>query len=502
MFDGPLDIRTRSMPEKFGGEMIFNPARIATLKEMLVPHFDANNMLKDTFPFARLRWEWNNRVMSHSNAYVPMGPLDPFYVPGSYTDGEGAQDAAATINNDMSAAVELALRWRILGDPQDGFAVIRILKAWGTLKEFSTLNDSRLVWCNRWPIFIEAASMVRDHPAYDWQVHASLQDVTRRALFMSTTDKTNNWATWGVCFEMAAAAFLNDRKLFDRAIYRWRTVFDAAVVNNIPVTEIYRQGANQGDGRTGLWYSNYFVLALTCAAEYARSNGEWLYDYSNKDSSFKGLYENVRHWTRYPAPTNIMTYVNFALGSVGHWVSHIRMSLSTEGAELKARVTQAGNSGVRSEYYPVRQGDTVSVRLRLRKPGTAIPARAAIRFDNGVFIYGDYVNTAEGFTEYTVSGPVPQGASTAAALFFVTGALDDNVFMADDAELRIGGYPYNSSGTPTQTVRNLAHDFILGALWPSPEGSWIMNQFATGSDREFYGIRCAVPAYYGRPLYG
>jgi hypothetical protein len=357
--------RTLSRPQKFGSPVFFTAGRVGTLREMLgLP--DARGMVATSD--ARVNYEWNMRVMAHPLDYEPLGPLDPWHIDEHY-DPEGSSNAEqlAIVNGDGEAAVDLAVRWLVLDDEAAGAAAIRILEAWSTIGSFDTNAGSALNWENKWPMFLQAASMMRDHEAYTPTLHAALQTVTSLGLELSgayTND--NNWAAWGVVLEIASAGILEDRARMDMACRRWRTLFDLAVVDNIPVDEIYREGGDQGDGSSGLWYSNFLVDGLTVAAEWARFYGEWLYDYTGSDgSTFKGLYENVRHWTRYPED-----------------------------------------------------------------------------------------------------------------------------------------YPYNSSPDPSMTVRIMAHDEILHALWPHEESQWLLDNFLTGSVRDNYGMRQFVLAYRDRPLYG
>lgn len=295
-----LHARTQSMPHKFGGVAFFTPGRVESLRAIL-GEFNSNGQVNTDD--ARLNYEWNTRVMSRSTAYTPQGPVDPFYLYEHY--GSDSDDPNGKIvEDDFTTAAELAVRWVVRGEYEAGVGAVRILDAWSRVSSFSTNAASGLNWGNKWPMMIQAATMLRDHPAYTAALHARLQDVTRRAgvvVRLIGWDAPNNFGAWAVCYEMASAGFLGDRAQLNRAITRWRTLFDYAVVDNVPVHEIYRQSSGYGDGSYGLWYSNFFLYGMTAAAEWARFNGEWLYDYVGENgSSFKGLALLIRHWTRYP----------------------------------------------------------------------------------------------------------------------------------------------------------------------------------------------------------
>lgn len=361
-----LDARVLRQPEKLRvGSVFLTAGRLATLRTRLGA-FDSAGMVSTDDP--RINYEWNVRIMGRPLTYMPVGPISPWHIDEHYgSDGSSNAEQLNIVNADFEAAVDFAYRYRVTGNLQAGAASVRILSAWARISSFDTNAGSVLNWNDKWPLMIQAALLVKKHPAYTPAIHAALQDVTRRGLDINTaTTHNNNWAAWGCCYLFAAGIFLNDPALFERGLMRWRTLIDSTVVNNIPIEEVYRQGAGQGNGSYGLWYSNFFLDGLTVAAEWARFGGAWLYDYVGADgSTFKQLALNVRYWTRNPTL-----------------------------------------------------------------------------------------------------------------------------------------FPYNTSGNPSETVRIMAHDDILHALWPDADSQWLLDTFTTGSVRDNFGIRQAVLTYRDRPLYG
>lgn len=313
----------------------------------------------------RVGWEYANRIENVESRYTPVGNLDPWYIGSEYNDPNAAMNLAL-VDSDTNTIVDLALKYKLFNDAVALDSIIGIINAWLKIKIISSDGATPLAWASRFPKILQAAMMIRDAQDYTFSLHSKLVDFARKTLYLSPSDRENNWAAWGCVQEISCATFIGDRELLMSGISRWRTLFDSSVVNNIPINEIYRQGGSQGNGSTGLWYSNFHLEGLTIAAEWARFAGEWLYDYKSiNGSSFKEFYENVRHWTRYPDQ-----------------------------------------------------------------------------------------------------------------------------------------YPYNSSGTPSVTVRTMAHDDILNALWPDDESQWLIDNFPQGSDRDCYGMRQYVLAYRYRPLYG
>ena len=294
--------RTKGDRSKFGSVPFFTSGRVSTLLTLLGP-FDSEGRSASTVP--RVAFEWNRRVNAAAAGYVPAGPLLPVWsVPDTYGDSKASGEVLALIGSDFAAAADLAIRWKVRGDAGAAAGCVNILTAWSAqvLPAAQTNTTGRLVWCNRWPLMIQAAMLVADYSGYTSILDTALQDLTRAGRVLSTAyTKSNNVAVWGVVYELAAASFLGDRSAFDRAIRRWFTLFDSTVVGNVPIGEVYRQDGAQGNGANGLWYSNFLVYAFTVAAEWARFNGEWLYDHTGPDgSTFRGLAEQVRFWTRYP----------------------------------------------------------------------------------------------------------------------------------------------------------------------------------------------------------
>ncbi|WP_256221000.1 alginate lyase family protein [Microbacterium sp. AR7-10] len=277
--------RQVSQPEKFGTSMpLFNEGRLSTLQQMIA----------DGLPM-RMAQKWSG-ILAVDNTYNPVGPLDPWDFP-PYYDNPAASDALlAVFRADAEKAVDLGIRWRMLGNPADAEAVARIITPWANIGTISTAGDSRLNWSNKFPLFIQAAQLISDSAAYTPSLKTAMENIVSRGLsYSSAFVQTENRAMWGCMYNVAAAAFLNDRPTMTKAIARWREVFDSDVKDNIPFREILR-------GDNGLYYSNFLLNAMVQTAEIARFNGEWLYDFRTSDgSTFKGLWERVARWTAVPA---------------------------------------------------------------------------------------------------------------------------------------------------------------------------------------------------------
>lgn len=254
----------------------------------------------------RLNGEWN-RVLTAPSSYTPVGPINPFSIPSNYQDEDSYAAALTIVDPDTNTAVDLALRWHVLGDEAAAAGAVRILDAWSTITAWDTVSGATtmIVWARSAPRLIQAAFLLQSYPGFTTAKQDALKAMFTRSRAAGATPSStyqNNIGVWGVVLDFATAKLLNDRVIFNRALYLWRQLFDTTIVDNVPVNEVRRQGASQGNGSTGLWYSNFTLYAFTVAAEWARYGGEWLYDHTGPDgSTFRGLAEQVRYWTRYPA---------------------------------------------------------------------------------------------------------------------------------------------------------------------------------------------------------
>lgn len=281
----PERIRTISQPEKFATSMhLFNTERLASLAEMI-----ANGQLD-----ARMSQKWND-ILAIDNTYVLRGPIDPFNIPPYYDDPDANMALTTIMRDDGITAVDLGLRYRMLGDEADAAAVAGIIEPWTTIQTFVNLSESRLTWSYKWTLFMQAAQLIEGSAAYTPALKSTMETFTRAHMDMSTAYvQTENRAMWGCVLEVSAGAFLNDRAMFDKGIARWRELFESDVKGNIPVREILR-------GEQGLHYCNFMLNALAQTAEIARFNGEWLYDFVASDgSTLKGVWETVAGWTARP----------------------------------------------------------------------------------------------------------------------------------------------------------------------------------------------------------
>lgn len=279
---------------------------------------------------AGLNYRMNQKmdiVEAHPVDYVVRGPWDEWRLYLSYdsTPEEIEHDRIymEILGSDIRAAADLALRYRMTGDILLAMKVAEIIAAWSTPIPIFNNSASLLPWSDHWSVLIQAALMVKDSQPYTAKIHSEFQARTAEMFRIlgipnghdgGPSTARNNWSSVGTQAKMAVATLLEDRVMLDGAIYRWRQVFNDSVVSNflgvdgeyhdnVQQYEVYRQAGGFGDGSSGLLYCNYDFSAKMCGAEWARINGEWLFDHVSPDgSSLRGLFDVIVELNRYPDP--------------------------------------------------------------------------------------------------------------------------------------------------------------------------------------------------------
>lgn len=284
-------VRQLTFADKFGSPAPVSPGRRVKI-----------NALRGTNPAVGGMWA---AVSSKPYGQAPLGPLNPFSVPRVYIDPAGNAAAIKAIRDDGTAAIDYAYRYYLTGDQDAAASAVALIVPWTTVTAFdvSANSDADYMWSNNWPMFLAAALMVRGSDAWTTSVENAVKAITAYAVDICSTayNSESNFAGWGLTLEISSAVILGDRARFERALGRWRRVIDGALVGNVPIHEVYRQGGVQGNGTSGIYYANFLLNAMTQAAEWARFNGVWLYDYVSPDgSSLKGLWELCINWVRYP----------------------------------------------------------------------------------------------------------------------------------------------------------------------------------------------------------
>lgn len=306
MLFSPEVARTKSDPAKFGARR-FDAARIASLRNLI----DSNALT----PRMQSRWDV---VVARPATYTLQGPPDPWQFDAHYADTDASNVKHANLRADVRAAVDYGLRYALYGAAADATEAAKILDAYSAISSFVDTQNGPLTWTRYWPLLVQTAMLIGDMPDFD-AVRDRFIATTLRAYnaFEKTAYTRNqNWAAVACCNEIAISGYIGDRIWFMRALNQWRAQFNAqirsgitlqgAVRNNIAIHEIYREGGHQGNGSHGLAYSSMTLSGFGVGAEWARLNGEWLFDHVSPDgSSLRGFYEQLAYWIHYPTPENL-----------------------------------------------------------------------------------------------------------------------------------------------------------------------------------------------------
>ncbi|WAU84588.1 alginate lyase family protein [Streptomyces sp. Qhu-G9] len=145
----------------------------------------------------------------------------------------GAGQNYGVLYNDVHAAYQNALRWKIAGTRDNAGAAVAILNAWSAELTAVTGNSDRFLASGIYGYqFANAAELVRDHPGFDL---ARFQKMMRTVFHPLNEDFlkrhngaviTNYWANWDLCNVasiMAIGILCDDTALFDRAVTYFRT---------------------------------------------------------------------------------------------------------------------------------------------------------------------------------------------------------------------------------------------------------------------------------------
>ena len=175
---------------------------------------------------------WNKMVAnSHAQAGYTASPVDTLIRGGSSVEQPKADNYSRAFN-DVAAAYQLAIRWKITGDATYAQAAIRILNAWAsTCKAISGDSNTALAGGIYGYQFANAAEILRDYSGWAAEDFKKYQqwmiDVfySNNKAFLSThwgTCNSHYWANWDMCAlasEMAIGVLTDNRQLYNHAIY-------------------------------------------------------------------------------------------------------------------------------------------------------------------------------------------------------------------------------------------------------------------------------------------
>jgi hypothetical protein len=241
-------------------------------------------------------------LRSAAEVLVDRQPHAPqhWHVPGYYRDATGHSRAKQGLQDDANAVYQLALCWRMSGDPRYARSAVGLIDGWVTTVETTSReDDSTLSFSYHFPAMIFGADLLATWPGFSIERQDAFRRFCRQtALPLNTMDRSNNWGNWGLVLVLACARYLDDDKLLDHGEQRWKELLDR---------QIDKQGhlhheVRRGGGRQGIWYSHFSLLPQTIAAEILHVAGRDLYDWRSPEGrTLRQAYEPLAGWSRNPA---------------------------------------------------------------------------------------------------------------------------------------------------------------------------------------------------------
>ncbi|GAB2981699.1 alginate lyase family protein [Streptomyces pseudoechinosporeus] len=198
----------------------------------------------------------------------------------------------AILFNDIHAAYQNALRWKIAGTKENAEAAVAILNAWSATLTTLTGNSDRFLASGIYGYqFANAAELVRDYPGFDLtrfkkmllNVFYPLND--HFLINHNGAVITNYWANWDLCniaSIMAIGILCDDRAKFDRAVeYFKKGAGNGSIKNAVPfvyedqgLAQWQESGRDQGHTAMGMG-----LMGSIC--EMAWNQGVDFYGYDN-----------------------------------------------------------------------------------------------------------------------------------------------------------------------------------------------------------------------------
>jgi hypothetical protein len=194
--------------------------------------------------------------------------------------------------NDIHAAYQNALRWKIAGETAHGDAASDILNAWSAALTTLTGNADRYLASGIYGMqFANAAELMRDYPGFDLERFTQMMlgvfyPLNNRFLIEhNDACITNYWANWDLCNMasiMAIGILCDDRAKYDQALdYFEKGAGNGSIKNAIPfvydaegLAQWQESGRDQGHTIMGIG-----LMGAIC--EMAWAQGDDLYGYDD-----------------------------------------------------------------------------------------------------------------------------------------------------------------------------------------------------------------------------
>lgn len=368
--------------------------------------------------------------------------------------GSGTPDNVGTLFNEVHAAYQNALRWKITGDTAHGDAARDILNAWsGTFKTLGGTGDRFIAAGIQGYQFANAAELMRDYPGFDLGRFKTMMLTVFYPMNSDFLTKhngafiTNYWGSWdqlSIASVLAIGILCDDRAKVDEAVTYFQSgAGNGSIKNAIPVIhpdgtgQWAEAGRDQGHATLG--------IGLTAAiCEMAWNQGIDLYGYD--DNRFmKGAEYVAKYNLGQDVPYQSYTW-NY--GAPGVWGG--------------SQTFTAAGSGGRGDVRPIWE---MIYHHYSRRRGLTVPNIEALaakgRAEGGG---GDYGGGSGGFDQLgfgtlaftrdagVVAVPTPTAATTGGSTGAATGGATRTAGAGSTGGRQTPGGTSQSGSTATGTA--------------------------------------------------
>ena len=341
-------------------------------------------MLHTEADFLRMKTQVNANVsgspwVSGWNRLIANSHAQSTYVqrPQATVSRGGTGDNSAILYNDVHAAYQNALRWKITGDAAYGNKARDILNDWSATLTTVTGNADRFLAAGIYGYqFCNAAEIMRGYSGFDI---ARFKTMMLNVFYPLNNDFlvnhngaciTNYWSNWDLCnmsSVLAIGILCDDQAKIDQAINYFKTgAGNGAITKAIPflhsggLNQMQEAGRDQG-------HCTLSVGLMSAFCEMAWNQGYDLYSYSS--SRFQGGAEYVARYNRgldvpfttytWGSGTNCAQMSHTAVSSAGRgntrpiWVGVVGHYSGRKGlamVESKAYATALGTEGGGGDY--------------------------------------------------------------------------------------------------------------------------------------------------------
>ncbi|MEV6507689.1 AbfB domain-containing protein [Streptomyces sp. NPDC051642] len=331
-------------------------------------------------------WNQGWQVMIANSHALPTYTANPQAI---IYRGDGSIENYGILYNDIAAAYQNALRWKIQGLTAHGNAAVAILNAWSsTLTEISGSADRFLAAGIYGYEFANAAEIMRGYSGFDLTAFQTLMTNVFYPLssaFLTSHNgayNTNYWASWDLCniaCVLATGILCDDSAKVDEAVTYFKTgVGMGSIENAIPyvyadegLAQWQESGRDQGHTMLGIG-----LMGTIC--EMAWHQGIDLYGYD--DNRFLKAIEYVAKYNLGEDDVPFTDYYWF-YGAPGVWSGSQTFTEISTGSRGQIRPIWAQLYN----HYGVRKG--------LFAPNTAAYSKIVEPEGGG----GDYGSTSGGY---------------------------------------------------------------------------------------------------------